>query len=94
MSGNDSEMTTAAFSTILFFSLLQEAAGGEKQIDWPIDPGGVTVADLLAELYARWPELSAWDGQIRVAVDLEYVDRDHTVKPGQEIALMPPVQGG
>ncbi|MDA0812832.1 MAG: MoaD/ThiS family protein [Verrucomicrobia bacterium] len=94
MSGNDNETRGAASSTILFFSLLQQAAGGEKQVDWPIAPPGVPIAELLGDLYARWPELSAWDGQIRVAVDLEYVDRDYIVKPGQEIALMPPVQGG
>lgn len=94
MSENDSETTGATSSTILFFSLLQEAAGGERQIDWAINPRGMTIAALLADLYARWPELSVWDGHIRVAVNLEYVDRDHIVQPGQEIALMPPVQGG
>ncbi|MCB1099283.1 MAG: MoaD/ThiS family protein [Verrucomicrobiales bacterium] len=93
MSENDRESTVPALK-VLFFSLLQEAAGGQKQIAWPVEPSGTTVASLLVEFYARWPELKAWDGQIRVAVDLEYVARDHLVKPGQEMALMPPVQGG
>ena len=45
-------------------------------------------------LYAEWPGLREWDSRIRVAVDLEYVGRDHPVQEGQEIAVMPPVQGG
>jgi molybdopterin converting factor subunit 1 len=28
------------------------------------------------------------------AVDMEYVDRTHLLKPGQEMAIIPPVSGG
>jgi molybdopterin synthase sulfur carrier subunit len=31
---------------------------------------------------------------IRIAVNQEYVDFDHPIKPGDEIAFFPPVTGG
>ena len=40
------------------------------------------------------PKLREWDGNILVAADLEYVDRDARLRDGQEVAIMPPVQGG
>lgn len=78
---------------ILFFSVLREIVGAEE-VPLELPPGQGDVADVLVALYSRWPGLEAWDDKIRVAVDLDYVDRDHPVAEGQEIAVMPPVQGG
>ena len=78
---------------ILFFSLLRDIAGA-GEIDWDIDAGGISVSALLEQLYSKWPDLREWDSKILVALDLDYVERDTLVKPGQEIAVMPPVQGG
>ena len=78
---------------ILFFSLLRDVVGSEE-IEWEIPEEGITVADLLEQLGARWPDLNGWGAKILVAVDLDYVNREAVVKPGQEIAIMPPVQGG
>ncbi len=81
---------------LLFFSTLRDLTGMEH-IDWPWppEPGRApTVATLLTELYARWPALAAWDTRILVAVDLAFAGRDTPLRPGQEVALMPPVQGG
>ncbi len=78
---------------ILFFSLLRDIAGLE-QTDWEVPEAGLKVGELLAQLYQKWPGLEAWDSKILIAVDLDYVERDELVKPGQEIAVMPPVQGG
>ena len=80
-------------TTILFSSLLRDLTGIE-QADRELPESGLEVGDLLAQLYSRWPEMEAWDSKILVAVDLDYVGRDAIVKPGQEIAVMPPVQGG
>ena len=91
MSENQKPKTTIK---VLFFSVLQDAAGGEKEIEWPLVSDSMTVAELIRDFYNRWPGLEAWDSQIRVAVDLAYVDREHVIRAGQEIALMPPVQGG
>ena len=78
---------------VLFFSLLRDIAGLE-QADWELPEEGLKVEELLAQLYQKWPGLEVWDAKILVAVDLDYVERDAIVKPGQEIAVMPPVQGG
>ncbi len=75
-----------------FFSRLREIAGvstGEKEI-----PKGTTVAELLALLYSETPMLREWDKSILVAAGLEFVGRDYVLQPGDEISIMPPVQGG
>jgi molybdopterin converting factor small subunit len=79
---------------ILFFSVLRDIVGA-AEISFDLPEGeGSDVAAMLAALYSRWPGLEEWDERIRVAVDLDYVDRSHPVSEGQEIAVMPPVQGG
>jgi len=77
---------------VLFFSHLQDIAGA-SQLDVEIAPG-TTVADLLEQLYQRTPALRAWDGSILVGAGVEFVDRAHVLQPEEEIAIMPPVQGG
>ena len=78
---------------ILFFSTLQDIVGSPS-IDFDVGAAVGDVGALLEALYERWPDLRDWDSRIRVAVDLEYVGREHPVVAGQEIAVMPPVQGG
>jgi MoaD family protein len=53
-----------------------------------------TVRDLLEQLYAQHPALRAHDTSILVGADVEFVDRNYKLNPGDEIAIMPPVQGG
>ena len=78
---------------ILFFSVLQDVVGCEE-LEFEA-PGTVhNVGELLDALYQQWPSLRGWQQQIRVAVDLDYVGLEHLLKEGQEIAIMPPVQGG
>ena len=77
---------------ILFFSLLRDVTGQiEVQRDFP---PGTSVAALLESLYTEWPNLREWDGKVLVAADLDYADRTTILTDGQEIAIMPPVQGG
>ena len=78
---------------VLFFSLLRGLVG-ENEIEWEVGEDGLKVAVLLDQLYERWPSLREWDSKILVALDLDYVERDALVMPGQEVAVMPPVQGG
>ena len=52
------------------------------------------VADLLEVLYSRTPTLRDWDRSILVAAGVEFVGRDYVVQPGDQISVMPPVQGG
>ena len=53
-----------------------------------------TVADLLEKLYQLTPSLRVHDKSILVGTGLEFVPRTYKLKPGEQIAIMPPVQGG
>ncbi|GAA5140446.1 MAG: MoaD/ThiS family protein [Verrucomicrobiota bacterium] len=77
---------------VLFFSVLRDITGSEE-INWQM-PEGATVADLLENLYRRWPKLGEWDASLLVAVNQTYVKRTELLHPQCEVALMPPVQGG
>ena len=55
---------------------------------------GATVRDLLDEIYAQQPLLRAHDKSILIGAGVEFVDRNYQLKPGDEISIMPPVQGG
>jgi molybdopterin converting factor small subunit len=57
-------------------------------------PQGATVRELLGKIYAQEPALRAHDKSILVGAGLEFVDRNYRLNPGEEIAIMPPVQGG
>jgi molybdopterin converting factor subunit 1 len=55
---------------------------------------GATIADLWAALCRERPDLDCLSGSISFAVNREYVERDHRLKDGDEVALIPPVSGG
>jgi len=81
---------------LLYFAWLRARIGiAEERVEPPA--GVATVADLLAWLKDRGPgyaealkDLSV----VRVAVNQEYVPPGHPVRPGDEVALFPPVTGG
>jgi sulfur-carrier protein len=81
---------------ILYFAWLRAKIGvAEERIDPP--EGIADVASLLRWLQGRGPgfaealqDLSV----VRVAVNQEYVPPSHPVRPGDEVALFPPVTGG
>ena len=55
---------------------------------------GATVHDLLEKIYAQQPALRLHDKSILIGAGIEFVDRNYELKPGEEISIMPPVQGG
>lgn len=77
---------------VLFFSVLRDITGTDE-IAIEV-PAGVTMADLLVQIEARWPKLRDWAPSMLLALDQTYVKRDAVLHDGAEIALMPPVQGG
>ena len=77
---------------VRFYSQLRDLAGTEA-VDVDLS-NGVAVSDLLENLYARFPELRAQDKNILVGAGVEFVDRNYQLKSGDEISIMPPVQGG
>ncbi len=77
---------------VQFYSQLRDLAGA-PELD--VDLGeAATVADLLESLYEKAPALRSRDKSILVGAGVEFVDRKYVIKPGEEISIMPPVQGG
>lgn len=77
---------------VQFFSRLRDLTGN-AEMDLEV-PAGATAADLLEKIYSGTPALRDWDKSILVAAGVEFVGRDYVIKPGDEISIMPPVQGG
>ena len=77
---------------VQFFSHLRDVTG-TAQAEVHV-PEGASVADLVTVLYGEHPKLRDWDSSILFGVGVEFVERDYLLKEGDEIAIMPPVQGG
>lgn len=77
---------------VQFYAQLRDTAGC-SQIDIDV-PESAKVSELLAKIYEKFPGLRAHDKTILVGAGVEFVDRNYKLKPGEEIAIMPPVQGG
>jgi molybdopterin converting factor small subunit len=71
--------------------LVEADESGSRRIDLP---EGATVQDLLEEIYAQQPSLRVHDKSILVGAGVEFIDRDYKLQSGDEISIMPPVQGG
>ncbi|HEY5767339.1 MAG TPA: MoaD/ThiS family protein [Candidatus Udaeobacter sp.] len=77
---------------VQFYAQLRELIGvHELELELP---QGATVRELLEKIYAQKSALRAYDKSILVGADLEFVDRNYKLNSGDEIAIMPPVQGG
>ena len=75
-----------------FYAQLRELVGNhELEVELRQD---ATVRELLEKVYAQKPSLRGHDKSILVGAGLEFVDRNYKLSPGEEIAIMPPVQGG
>jgi len=79
-----------------YFAWLRARIGRAEE-ELPLPPGIADVAGLLEWLRARDPRYGAALADlsvVRVAVNHDYVGRDHPVREGDEVALFPPVTGG
>jgi MoaD family protein len=77
---------------VQFYAQLRDLIGaGELEVELA---EGATVRDLLEKIYAQQPALRPHDKSILIGAGVEFVDRNYKLKPGDEIAIMPPVQGG
>ena len=77
---------------VQFYSQLRDLAGAQT-LDVDLADGAV-VSDLLEKIYAKVPALRTRDKSILVGAGVEFVDRNYKPKAGEEISVMPPVQGG
>jgi MoaD family protein len=77
---------------VQFYAQLRELIG-VHELELEV-PQGATVRELLERIYAQEPTLRTHDKSVLIGAGLEFVDRNYTLNPGEEIAIMPPVQGG
>lgn len=78
--------------TVFFYSYFKDLAGCAR-INHDL-PEGSTLEDLLTLLSNRFPKLTAMQRSMLTAVGVDYQDRAYVLKPGDEVSLFPPVQGG
>jgi molybdopterin synthase sulfur carrier subunit len=78
--------------TVQFFAQLRDLAGTSECTITLADEA--TVADLLAQLYREYPAFQTWDARILIGAGVDFVRPDYRLRPGESIAIMPPVQGG
>lgn len=72
---------------VKFFASLREQLG---QSDLTLEDASVmTVADVWQQSTAQ-----AMPANVLMAVNMEYVQADHPVRDGDEVAFFPPVTGG
>jgi molybdopterin converting factor subunit 1 len=78
--------------TIHLFARAKDLAGTDHILIALSD--GATVAELRHQLVRQVPALEMLIARSAVAVENEYANDDQIIKPGVEIALLPPVSGG
>jgi molybdopterin synthase sulfur carrier subunit len=81
---------------LLYFAWLRARIGHGAE-EFALPPQVRDVDGLLAFLKARggrYAEALADLSVVKVAVNQDYVGRDHPVRDGDEVALFPPVTGG
>jgi MoaD family protein len=77
---------------VQFYAQLRDLAG-TSELDVDLAERS-TIGNLFEEVYRQKPALRAQDKGTLVGVGVEFVDRNYVIKAGDEIAIMPPVQGG
>ena len=77
---------------MLLFALYRERAGtGSLTLELP---QGATVGDAVSRMREMYPRLAPPSVSIVAAVNTDYVEHDHPLSEGDQIALIPPVSGG
>ena len=81
---------------LLYFAWLRARIGvTQEEVALPAEVGDVAgLLDWLRERGPRYAEALRDLSVVRVAVNQDYVGRDHPVRAGDEVALFPPVTGG
>ena len=78
--------------TIKLFAVYQEVYGVNELV-WEF-PYGTPVQAVCDRLIAEHPKLSKWREITRFGVNLQFVEPDTILQNGDEVVLIPPVNGG
>ncbi len=77
---------------LLFLGPLRARLGVDAcDLPCPADGSQTALWSALRERFPQWPESA---GAIRLARGDEFLAGEETLRPGDEIALIPPVSGG
>ena len=76
----------------LFFAAYRDLLG-TSQLDVDL-PAGATVADLVQELRGRGAPFDRLPREPAIAVNRAYALHSEALRPGDEVAFIPPVAGG
>jgi molybdopterin synthase catalytic subunit len=76
---------------VLCFGRLRELLAPEIGIELSLP---ATVGDLWRSLREQYPALSPYEGAIAIAVNQSFASPSTSLKPGDQVALLPPVSGG
>ena len=80
---------------LLYFASLRETFGcASEQITLPVPASVGALIDALRARGATWSDALSTDHRWRVAVNQEMAAMDTALKPGDEVAIFPPVTGG
>ncbi|HEV2290052.1 MAG TPA: molybdopterin converting factor subunit 1 [Candidatus Acidoferrales bacterium] len=77
---------------VLFFGQLKEIVGTEEATLEASE--GASVEDLFSIYAQRFPRLKGFRDSVAPAVNREYAHWSAVLRPGDEVALLPPVSGG
>ncbi|MGH7873222.1 MAG: molybdopterin converting factor subunit 1 [Candidatus Binatia bacterium] len=77
---------------VKFFAILRERAGAAN-VDKDLADGS-TVGELWRELQKDYPKLDVAGIRLLYAVNQNYVEKNHSLKDGDEVVFIPPVSGG
>jgi molybdopterin converting factor small subunit len=78
---------------VRLFHTLRQAVGAET-LEVEVPDAGATLGDVKRAAIAAAPALAIHAGAIGLAQDMEHADPLDPVRPGAEIAFLPPVSGG
>jgi molybdopterin converting factor subunit 1 len=76
---------------VLLFAQLRELAGSATI---SVSANVQTAAELLTAIAEQWPTLAPALASSRLAVNQAYAQPETVVAPSDELALIPPVNGG
>ena len=76
------------------YASLRDELGPSFPVDLPDGPEPASVADLRRALAAAHPLFGRFGTRLLVAVNEAYARDGDPVRPGDDVALLPPVAGG
>ena len=77
---------------VKLFAAFREVTG-QGDLDWPLGHAQ-SAGEVLESLVAEYPALAAGSKSALVMVNRRYANRQTALKPGDEVAFLPPVGGG